>query len=169
MIDVGGRRVPAAKAPRSHGGLGMGGLSIFEVILGGLGALAGARGRRSSGSRQQSRSSRAGAGLDWGDMLPKRRSPGDVFGPDRQPRDRVHSPRRRARATGPELARVGDCRRAPAAGPAVPRDALDGAELRAHLQHATSGPLRRQQWYGAASTRRLWLEAGRPWVYGAIV
>lgn len=84
MIDVGGRRVPAAKAPRSHGGLGMGGLSIFEVILGGLGALAAARG---SGSRAQQRASsdRSGVGLDWGDMLPKRRSSGNVFGPDRQP------------------------------------------------------------------------------------
>ncbi len=79
MIEVGGRRVPAAKAPRSHGGLGMGGLSIFEVILGGLGALAASRG--SAGSR----SPRRGVDLDWGDMLPRRRPSAGTFGPDRQP------------------------------------------------------------------------------------
>lgn len=83
MIDVGGRPVPAAKAPRSHGGLGMGGLSIFEVILGGLGALTAARGR-SQPSAAPRRSSRS-VGLDWGEMLPKRRPSGDVFGQDRQP------------------------------------------------------------------------------------
>lgn len=85
MIDVGGRRVPAAKAPRSHGGLGMGGLGIFEVILGGLGALVAGRARQSSAQHQQPRSSRSSVGLDWGEMLPKRRTSGNVFGPDRQP------------------------------------------------------------------------------------
>ncbi len=84
MIDVGGKRVPAAKAPRSHGGLGMGGLSIFEVILGGLGALTAARGRRTPQGSQSS-AARRGVGLDWGDRLPNRRPTGSVFGPDRQP------------------------------------------------------------------------------------
>jgi len=64
MIEVGGRPVPAAKAPRSHGGLGMGGLSIFEIILGGLGALGAARGS------DRSERSGAGAGIDWGSMVP---------------------------------------------------------------------------------------------------
>lgn len=38
MINVGGRQVPAAQAPRSYGGLGMGGLDVFQMILGGLAA-----------------------------------------------------------------------------------------------------------------------------------
>lgn len=66
MIDVGGRRVPAAKAPRSHGGLGMGGLSVFEIILGGLAAAGSMRGRSSSAS--------SGRGIDWGDMVGGRSS-----------------------------------------------------------------------------------------------
>ena len=104
MIDVGGKRVPAAKAPKSHGGLGMGGLSIFEVILGGLGALAAGRNRRGSSTRPSS----AGVGLDWGDMLPKRRKSGATFGPDRQaprpvglPRTSRSSPRSRTRTRLP--------------------------------------------------------------------
>lgn len=82
MIEVGGKRVPAAKAPRSHGGLGMGGLSIFEVILGGLGALTAAR---QASTRRPTPSRGGSVDLDWGDMLPKRRRSGDVFGQDRQP------------------------------------------------------------------------------------
>lgn len=95
MIDVGGRRVPAAKAPRSHGGLGMGGLSIFEVILGGLGALVAGRGggaRRSQPTRASSR----GVDLDWGEMLPKRRPRSGTFGPDRLPPRPRGIPRSRA-------------------------------------------------------------------------
>ena len=106
MIDVGGKRVPAAKAPKSHGGLGMGGLSIFEVILGGLGALA--AGRSSRPSRTSRSSGTAGVGLDWGDMLPKRRKSGTTFGPDRQaprpvglPRTTRSSPRSRTRTRLP--------------------------------------------------------------------
>lgn len=38
MINVGGRQVPAAQAPRSYGGLGMGGLDMFQMVLGGLAA-----------------------------------------------------------------------------------------------------------------------------------
>ncbi|MPZ89711.1 MAG: hypothetical protein GEU81_16975, partial [Nitriliruptorales bacterium] len=34
MIEVGGQRVPAAKAPRSHGGSGMGWLEDFSIVLG---------------------------------------------------------------------------------------------------------------------------------------
>ncbi|MFN3216014.1 MAG: hypothetical protein ACE367_05930 [Acidimicrobiales bacterium] len=66
MIDVGGRRVPAAKAPRSHGGLGMGGLSVFEIILGGLAAAGSMRGR--------DRGESGGRGIDWGDMMGGRSS-----------------------------------------------------------------------------------------------
>ncbi len=99
MIDVGGRRVPAAKAPRSHGGLGMGGLGIFEVILGGLGALAASR-RGSSGRRSMPT---RGVDLDWGEMLPRRRPSGRTFGPDRQPsrpRGLPRSPMSRPRSGG---------------------------------------------------------------------
>lgn len=122
MIDVGGRRVPAAKAPRSHGGLGMGGLSIFEVILGGLGALAAGRGA-SQPSRATSSSSDGGVPLDWGDMLPKRRrSTNNPFGQDRLPPRPVGVPRtpasrptgssRRSRRRGlPSSSSVGRARR----------------------------------------------------------
>lgn len=117
MIDVGGRRVPAAKAPRSHGGLGMGGLSAFEVILGGLGALAG---RRRGGSG-------GGLGIDWGgggnrtQQQPPRRttssrgggrpSGGGVFGPDRTPERPRGLPRstatRRPRTSSPRSGATG--------------------------------------------------------------
>ncbi len=92
MIDVRGKRVPAAKAPRSHGGLGMGGLSVFEVILGGLGALASTRGRSAQRAAPSRRSS-SGVGVDWGDMLPKRRPRGATFRQDRQPSRPLGLPR----------------------------------------------------------------------------
>lgn len=104
MIDVGGKRVPAAKAPKSHGGLGMGGLSIFEVILGGLGALASGRAARPSRS---SRTAGAGVGLDWGDMLPRRRGSGTTFGPDRQaPRPKALPRTRRSSPKSPTRTRL---------------------------------------------------------------
>lgn len=86
MIDVGGRRVPSAKAPRSHGGLGMGGLSIFEVILGGLGAIGSMRGPSRGGNRGGN-SRGGGLGLDWGSTRGPRGGGlgGPVFGPQRQP------------------------------------------------------------------------------------
>jgi hypothetical protein len=37
MIDVGGRRVPAANAPRSYGGGGFDWLGVFSVLAGGMG------------------------------------------------------------------------------------------------------------------------------------
>ncbi|MGI9659522.1 MAG: hypothetical protein ACR2OD_11485, partial [Gaiellaceae bacterium] len=40
-IDVERLPTPAGKAPRSHGGGGMGGLDAFEIILGGLGSVLG--------------------------------------------------------------------------------------------------------------------------------
>lgn len=65
MIEVGGRDVPAAQAPRSYGGGGLDWLDLFAVIVGGMGA-----GRsfdwgsgRSSGSGTWGRASRTGG---WG-------------------------------------------------------------------------------------------------------
>jgi len=37
MIEVGGRRIPASAAPRSHGGGGLGGLDVFSILVGGMG------------------------------------------------------------------------------------------------------------------------------------
>lgn len=94
MIDVGGRRVPAARAPRSHGGLGMGGLSVFDLVLGGLaGTVGNGRGRGS-----------AGAGIDWGRLpggsRPSRRS-SDPFGISRVPsRSRSRARTRVSRPSG---------------------------------------------------------------------
>ncbi len=81
QITVGGRRVPAAKAPQSHGGRGMGGLGMFEVVLGGLGGLLG--GALGGGDRRSS----GGVSLDWGEALGTKRSrrSSGVFGPDRLP------------------------------------------------------------------------------------
>ncbi len=80
-ITVRGRRVPAAKAPQSHGGRGMGGLGMFEVVLGGLGSILG--GALGGGSRRSS----GGVSLDWGKALGSKRSrrSSGVFGPDRLP------------------------------------------------------------------------------------
>lgn len=89
MIDVHGRRVPAAKAPRSHGGLGMGGIDIFDVILGGAG-------RSNRGTRR--RGQPTGTNWDWTFGKPSRPRPrngGGVFGPDRVPRANRGSGRRR--------------------------------------------------------------------------
>jgi len=98
MIDVHGRRVPAARAPRSHGGLGYGGIDIFDIVLGGLGA---------GMPRRQPRRGRhpgpTGGGMfDWTapTQQPRRAprvrpNPGSVFGPDRVPRSRPTSSRPR--------------------------------------------------------------------------
>ncbi len=82
-ITVGGRRVPAAKAPQSHGGRGMGGLDLFEVVLGGLGGILGG----ALGGRSQRGGRSGGVSLDWGNPLGSKRSrrSGGVFGPDRLP------------------------------------------------------------------------------------
>lgn len=37
VIDVGGRKYPAAQAPRSHGGGGLDWLDVFSVVVGGMG------------------------------------------------------------------------------------------------------------------------------------
>jgi len=53
VIEVGGRRYPAAQAPRSHGGGGLDWLDVFSVIVGGMGDAAryrwNPRGRRPGG------------------------------------------------------------------------------------------------------------------------
>ncbi len=63
MIEVGGRRVPAASAPRSHGGLGMGGLDMFSVILGGMASQMSWGGAGRGRSSRPRASSRSGGGL----------------------------------------------------------------------------------------------------------
>ena len=67
-IKVERQSTPAGKAPRSHGGGGMGGLGVFEVILGGLWSVLG-----------------GGTGFDWGSNPRRRRTNGGVFGPDATP------------------------------------------------------------------------------------
>ncbi|MDH3755484.1 MAG: hypothetical protein OEU32_16590, partial [Acidimicrobiia bacterium] len=112
MIDVGGRRVPAAKAPRSHGGGGMGGLDMFDVVLGGLGGLGGmlGGGRAGGGSDRDRRP----VSLDWGGALGSgrnnRRNTG-VFGPDRLPPGRSGSSRRRSSSGSRSRSSKGRARR----------------------------------------------------------
>lgn len=56
LIDVGGRRVPAPMAPKSHGGGGFDWLDVFSVLAGGAGQGASYDwgGSRSTGSRSRS-------------------------------------------------------------------------------------------------------------------
>lgn len=71
MIQVHGRRVPAARAPRSHGGLGMGGIDVFDIVLGGTGR------RGGYGRTTRRRSPSWGGGLGGlGGMFPSGRSSG---------------------------------------------------------------------------------------------
>jgi hypothetical protein len=79
MINVGGRRVPAPMAPRSHGGGGMDWLETFSMMAGGAGQAA---------SYDWSGSSRAGRGT--------RRSSGRVT-PQRSDDDRARAGRTRRR------------------------------------------------------------------------
>lgn len=51
MINVGGRRVPASQAPRSHGGLGFGGMDLLNILVSGAGMAMGNQRRRSRRSR----------------------------------------------------------------------------------------------------------------------
>lgn len=92
MIDVHGRRIPAAKAPRSHGGLGMGGIDFFDILVGGMGRAGRPMGRR---TRRQ-RTPTSSFPWDWNNgraTQPRPRNSGGVFGPDRLPRSRQSSGR----------------------------------------------------------------------------
>lgn len=71
-IEVDGRRVPAGMAPRSYGGMGMGGLGPFSILLGGL---------------------MQGMSFDWGAPVRRPRSRGGPFGPDITPPGRFGSGR----------------------------------------------------------------------------
>ncbi len=76
LIEVGGRGVPAATAPRSYGGGGLDWLDVFAVIVGGMGAGrsfdwgrgggSGTWGGRRSGSSGWGRVSRSGGGGSMG-------------------------------------------------------------------------------------------------------
>jgi hypothetical protein len=62
MIDVGGQRVPAPSAPRSHGGGGFGGMDLMAILVGGMAQglpNLGGGSRRSGGGIFGSRSSRS--------------------------------------------------------------------------------------------------------------
>jgi hypothetical protein len=64
MIDVGGRRVPAPSAPRSHGGGGFGGMDLVSILVGGMAQglpNPGGGSRRSGGGIFGSRSSQSKA------------------------------------------------------------------------------------------------------------
>lgn len=76
LIEVGGRNVPAATAPRSYGGGGLDWLDVFAVIVGGMaagrsfdwgrGGGSGTWGGRRSGSSGWGRVSRSGGGGSMG-------------------------------------------------------------------------------------------------------
>lgn len=113
MIDVNGRRVPAATAPRSHGGLGMGGLSIFAIILkvlGGLGGMAGGGGGMGGGLPGRIGSASSPVDIDWTGHLPSRRpsrggsGSSGPFGPERLPSRPPGLPRTRI-SKGPAAGR----------------------------------------------------------------
>lgn len=137
MIEVHGNRVPAARAPRSHGGLGMGGLDIFDIVLGGMGGMAGGRRRRRGGfggafggGRRRGGGlggsiggggSFGGGGLEWGGPRTTTRRSGGVFGPDRVPRSNRNRQRPTSRRSGPARSgrssrRTGTKRRSSASG-----------------------------------------------------
>ena len=65
MIEYQGRRIPAAQAPRSHGGLGLSGVDIVSLVLQGM-AAASRIGWGGSSSRRSSRSGGFGGILSGG-------------------------------------------------------------------------------------------------------
>ena len=67
MVEVGGRRMPSASAPRSHGGGGLGGLDWFSILVGGMSSgLPQQWGSGSSRTSSASRRSGPGGGLFGG-------------------------------------------------------------------------------------------------------
>jgi hypothetical protein len=79
MIDVGGRRVPAPQAPRSHGGGGLGGLDLLSILVGGASqALPDLLGRRSGGGLL---GGRRGGGMFGSGRSTSRRDGGPIPGP----------------------------------------------------------------------------------------
>lgn len=75
LIDVGGRRVPAPQAPRSHGGSGLDWLEVFSVLAGGAGQ---------------------GASYDWGRTQSQRARPRPEP-PKQKKRERAGRTRKRRR------------------------------------------------------------------------
>ena len=79
-IPMGGGQIPAPRAPRSHGGMGLDWLDVFSVIVGGMGS---------------------GLPYDWsGQRPPARRSRGGLSFPSRPGGTSTPRPARRARPKG---------------------------------------------------------------------
>jgi len=65
-INVGGRATPAPRAPKSYGGGGIGGLDVFNIIVGGANVAYDLRRSRTGRPTRSNRSSSTGLGLPGG-------------------------------------------------------------------------------------------------------
>jgi hypothetical protein len=97
-IDVGGRRLPAPQAPRTHGGRGFDWLDAFSILVGGMSSATGyrlgkPRGRRLSGGS-------GGLGLPFPGLQGRRRAADRVQEPSRGPAPSPESPPPRSRTVG---------------------------------------------------------------------